>query len=105
MLDRSIEPDRDDFLSLVKSYTVMAESISLEDEVYYHLRIYGDPLVDLLNEAAEKYSTDFSRLRVTDYGPAEGAEIIRPLLTMLGRRPYKSLTVGDLWNAIKAGRW
>lgn len=105
MLDRLEEPNQDEFLSLVKRHTVMAETISLNDEVYYDLKIYGDPLFDLLNEAAEKYKTDFSRLRVTDYGPGEGAEVIRPLLSMFGRRPYKSLKVGDLWEAIKAGRW
>ncbi|KZY90515.1 MULTISPECIES: DUF1493 family protein [unclassified Erythrobacter] len=99
------ETERNLFIAMVSEHTVKKDTVSMDDQIYYDLKIYGDPLFDLLHELAEKFETDFSGLRLIEYAPGEGAELIRPIMLAFGRRPYKSLAVGDLWKAVINGRW
>lgn len=99
------QPSLEKLLLLVAHSTVKKLSVELDDEIYYDLGIYGDPFFDLLDEISEEFGTDFSMLRPSDFTPGEGAEIIRPVLVLLGRKPFKSLTVAKLWRAIQSGRW
>lgn len=99
------DPSLECFLVRVKESTVRKSDISLEDEIYYDLRIYGDPLFDLLNDLSEAFGTDFSEMKVTEYAPGEGAELIRPILVAFGRKPFLSLKVSDLWDAVQRGHW
>lgn len=105
MLEQVSEPSLERFIARVKESTVIKSDISLDDELYYDLKVYGDALFDLLHDLAEMFGTDFAALNLMDYGPGEGAELIRPVLAAFGRRPYNSLKVGDIWQAVQAGRW
>lgn len=105
MLEQVSEESLGRFLARVGDATVRKSDISLDDEMYYDLKIYGDPLFDLLHDLAEEYHTDFSALDVSRYAPGEGGELIRPLLIALGRRPFPSFKVGDVWRAVQAGHW
>ena len=98
------DPSLERFLARVKESTVRKSDISLEDEVYYDLKVYGDPLFDLLSDLSEAFGTDFSEMKVNEYAPGEGAELIRPILVAFGRKPFPSLKVSDLWHAVQIGR-
>ncbi len=92
-------------VSLVSEATVLEKEIGLDDELYYDLGIYGDPLFDLFADVARRFDVDFFSLNLNEYAPGEGAEFWRPLLVKLGHRPFKSLKVRDLWEAMNRGRW
>jgi hypothetical protein len=95
----------DALLRMVRQSTVSSREVNLEQELYYELRISGDDLYDLLSQIAEEFGTDFSELDLRHYAPGEGAAMLKPALVAAGLRPYESLTVRDLWTAIKSGRW
>jgi len=92
-------------LKRIQTATVVQRPVNLDDEVYYDLRIYGDDLYDLLSEISVEFGTDFSRLNINKYSPGEGTELWRPLLRLLGARPYKSLKVKDIVSAVEASSW
>lgn len=79
-------------------------SIGDKSEIYYDLRISGDDLLELLDWISIKFGANFSTMRVHDYAPSEVE--IYPLITRLwGRRPYKSLKVQDVVDAVVRGSW
>jgi hypothetical protein len=59
----------------------------------------------LIEALARRFGTDFNGMNLRQYAPGEGAEIIRPLLMLFGRRPYLSLTVSKLAAAVQCGHW
>ena len=101
-------PDRAELLRLVRMRVAHLVAINVVEEsmeLYYDLRISGWDLDSLVGWAENEFKTDFSRFDVNAYGPGEGAELVRPIAHMIGLRPYKSVTVGDLLDAIQRGRW
>lgn len=95
----------DALLRMIEETTVSGRRISMDDEIYYDLRISGDDLYDLLTRAAEQFGTDFSNLDLQRYAPGEGAAILKPALASVGLRPYESLKVRDIWDAVVRGMW
>lgn len=104
MLEQVSESSFDRFIARIKDSTVKPD-VSLGDEIYYDLKVYGDPLFDLIDDLSKMFGTDFSSMKASDYAPGEGGQLILPLLLALGRRPFKSLKVGDVWRAVQAGHW
>lgn len=73
-------------------------------EVFYDTRLYGEDFFDLIEWIIDEYGTDFSGMDASQYAPGEGGGMMQlPLL--FGFRPYKSLTVGKLAEAVELGRW
>lgn len=75
-----------------------------ETEVYYDTRLQGEDGWELIDFIIERFHTDFSRMNVGQYVPHEGADI-RKLLVYFGRKPFKSLTVDRLVQAVEAMEW
>lgn len=85
--------------------TVEQDMPILEDtEIVYDLRISGMDLVDLLTWMSREYQVDLSQMNVAEYAPGE-VEIVRPIVKLFGGRPYRSLRVRDLLNAILKKEW
>lgn len=101
-------PSRAELLSLTRSRIadlVAIETVDESMELYYDLRISGWDLDELIGWAEKEFKTDFSNFDVNAYAPGEGAELLRPIMQMMRLRPYKSITVGALLDAIQRGRW
>ena len=92
-------------VELVQSATVVQRNVTMDDEVYDDLRIWGDDLYDIFSTLADRFGTDFSALCISDYAPGEGVSFVRPLLRLFGARPFKSLKVRDIVAAVEAGSW
>ena len=92
-------------INIVKASTSAVGEISLDQELYYDLKISGDDLHDMLVRISGEFGTDFSALDLRRYAPGEGFAIVKPALALAGAQPYDSLTVGDVWNAVQEGRW
>ncbi|MBK6895494.1 MAG: DUF1493 family protein [Alphaproteobacteria bacterium] len=93
------------------------------------LRTYGDSAEELLAMIQEKYGTDFSNFKFSDYFPSEASADLfyyeltnfppsnvilkticnitfKPLWCILSRkREFKTITVGDLYSAVERGKW
>lgn len=86
-------------ITIIKDISVVPETPMTENtEIFYDLHISGDDLDDLFIRMSGIFNLDTEHMISGTYGPAEGAEIIRPLKHALGGRPYKSLTIKDLIN-------
>jgi hypothetical protein len=94
-----------EIIGLIAEATVMQRPIKYDDEIYYDMKIYGDPLFDLLSTIASRFGTDFSELHLPEYAPGEGFSLFSSLAVALGRRPFRSLRVSDLIAAVELGRW
>lgn len=77
-------------------------------EIYYDLGLYGDDLYVFLLWVGSEFGAQF-RINLREYAPGEGnfPFLFRKLRERRERerRPYKSLTVGDILAGIEAGRW
>jgi len=94
-----------EIIKMVAEATVIQRSVTENDEVYYQLRIYGDPLYELLTEIASRYHTDFSALDLRTVAPGEGASLWKGFISALGGKPFKSFKVADIIAAVRAGNW
>src|SRR5580700_7098433 len=75
-------------------------------EIFYDLGIYGDDVYELSLWVMKEFGV---RPHVHLFNSAPGELMFQPLLwrwrQRAQRRPYKSLTVGQVLDAIEAGHW
>jgi len=75
-----------------------------ETEVYYDTRLEGEDGWELIDFIIDRFHTDFSAMNAGQYIPHEGGDL-RTLLVRFGKRPYRSLTVRRLAEAVEIGEW
>ena len=83
-----------------------ARRIQDDTEIYYDLGLFGDDLDELIEWLGTTFRIDFSSMDIREFGPEEPGDFVpRFGDRWLGRRPYKSLKVCDLIQAIDSRRW
>lgn len=75
------------------------------DELYYDLNLSGVEFFQLIAWIAQEFDVDFSSMKVADYAPNEGFEITKSMMELIGLRPYKSIRVVDLLEAMEVKTW
>lgn len=92
-------------LSKLRTLTARPGHIrGLPTEVYYDTRLQGEDAWELIDFIVERYHTDFSAMNVGQFVPHEGVDL-RTLLVLFGKRPFQSLTVGRLVEAVEQMEW
>ena len=76
--------------------------VTPELDVVYDMGLNGDDLTELLDWISSRYRVDFSELASEDLPLDEPPP---PRRTLLGKRVFKSMTVGGLVAATRTGRW
>lgn len=84
--------------SLVSKYT--KNPFSIESEIFYELKIYGDDLFEIFEFFIDKYNIDFSNINLSEIAPGEGGGSLAWITSLLGFRPYIKFTIGDLYLII-----
>lgn len=100
MTPAEIERARHRVIERLAEITVVHDA-PIEDttEIYKALRVSGWDLSELLGWVHEEFGTDFSAMNISQYSPAEGAELFAD------ERDYRGLTVGALVSAMARGAW
>ena len=80
-------------------------SVNRETEVYYDLGLTGAELYHFVEFLDKDGNVDFAKLNLAKYAPGEASGLFRDLLKQLGFRPYPSLTLGMLIDAVERGYW
>lgn len=92
-------------LSKLRTLTAHPERIhGLQTEVYYDTRLQGEDGWELIDFIIERFHADFSSMNVGQFLPHEGVDL-RILLVLIGMRPFPSLTVGRLVEAVEHMEW
>jgi|CXWL01.1.fsa_nt_gi hypothetical protein len=89
----------------LRELIVVERDFNVSDEIYYDLKLSGSDLFELLIWVGREFDVNFSAMNIGDYAPHEGPEIVRPILELCGRRPYRSLRIGDLLRVIESKAW
>ena len=90
---------------VIRPYIPHHINLNADTQVFYELNIYGEDMYQLLAELHNRFGTDFSDFKISDYAPGEGFNPIIWLQLWVGMKPFRRLTVRMLSDAIKRGRW
>lgn len=77
-------------------------------KLYEDLKIDGDDAFELLQAFSEKFNVDMSEFKYNEYFAPEGIDIIGVLSRLFKdkeKKKLKSLTLADLEEAAKEGKW
>lgn len=96
---------RSRLFEVLRRLTLEERAFEDYEEIYYDLKLSGQDLFQLLSWISKELGVDFSDMDVAKYAPQEGMGLIKPVLDLLGLRPYRSLRIRDLLRAIEFGRW
>lgn len=95
---------QEELLRYLRQNSVARTDISVDTEIYYDLRIYGDAFDDLIEWAMYKFDVTFNDLNQSKFEPGEGFSLLDFIAELLGFRLRKSFTVGMLQVLIEKRR-
>jgi hypothetical protein len=82
--------------------------LTTDTKLYEDLNIYGDDVVEFLIDFGKEFNVDVSNFMAADYFKGEGIDLITPIINLFSKHKAqsikKTLTLGHLEKAIKAGR-
>ncbi len=81
--------------------------INRSTRIFEDLRIDGDDAFELLDAFRKKFNVDMSGFNINEYFGPEGLDSIGFIISIFSKNSVdlKPLTLGDLEEAAKAGKW